>query len=301
LSELFRDRVGFIGLGAMGWPMAARLRLAGFDLVVHDIDARRANSFVGAHGGMVASNARTMANQCWLIFIMLPDSPHVEQACFGEEGIVQGVKASDSEALDGNLIVVNCATIDPDISRDLTARAGAVGFRMMEAPVARGVPGAKAGDLAFFVGGEGSDLANAMPCFQAMGTDIHHTGPVGTGMGVKMINNALSVSTTALVAEAMALAKKLGLDRSRLLDYLHNCNGDSYTLRLKVPKIEANDFESGFSVDLAHKDISIILSLAERLNCDMPISETARKVMEITQEAGYGGKDTGAVYLLYED
>lgn len=287
------DTVGFVGVGAIGKPMARHLVEKGFDVVVCDADAARARAVAAAIGARVAVNPAELARACGIVVVMVPDSPHVENVCFGEGGIAAGSPSG--------LLLVNCTTMDPDRSRALAARGPANGFRLLEAPVTRGVAGAEEGKLCFFVGGEAADLETARPLLSAMGNDLRHVGAIGEGLAMKLVHNIISITTSTLLGEAIALGDRLGLGREQMFEFMRDCNADSYQFRLKLPLMIAEDYRPGFAIDLAHKDLSIILGIAGQLRTSLPLAATARETLGAARARGLGDLDTCATVRLFED
>lgn len=283
--------IGFIGLGTMGQPMARNLAKKGFDLVVYDLAAERAQA-LAADGVMAAPAPAEVARAADIVVAMLPDFPEVEQAVFGRGGV--------AEAARPGLLLINASTMGPVAGRKLANRVHEHGFRLLEAPVARGIRGAIAGTLCFFVGGAEKDLAAARPVLQAMGSDIYHVGGFGDALALKLVNNALSIATNALIAEAVALGAKWGLDRQRMLDILTTSSGDSYALREKLPRMIAGDFRPGFAIDLAYKDLSLALQLAAEMKTPLPVVGLAREIYGRARAEGLGSQDTSAVSQLYD-
>jgi 3-hydroxyisobutyrate dehydrogenase-like beta-hydroxyacid dehydrogenase len=285
--------VGFVGLGAIGRPMARNLVQKGFDMMVCDIDADRAQAVATEIGARVATWPADLVPACGLVIVMVPDAPEVEAVCFGERGI--------ASARPRDLLVVNTTTMDPDRSKAVAARAGRHGFRLLEAPVTRGVAGAEEGRLCFFIGGDTTDLERARPALEAMGTDLRHVGDIGEGLAMKLVHNVVSITTSTLLGEAIALGSRWGLSKQKMFEYMQDCNADSYQFRLKLPRMIAGDFRPGFAIDLAHKDLSIILAIADQLKTCLPLAATARETLGAARARGLGGLDTCATLLLYED
>jgi 3-hydroxyisobutyrate dehydrogenase-like beta-hydroxyacid dehydrogenase len=285
--------VGFVGVGAIGRPMARHLVHKGFAVTVCDIDAARAKEVAAEIGATVAAWPADLASACDLIVVMVPDAPQVEAICFGERGIASG-KPRD-------LLVVNTTTMDPDRSRAIAARAPAHGFRLLEAPVTRGVAGAEAGNLCYFIGGDAADLARARPALEAMGTDLRHVGGIGEGLAMKLVHNIISITTSTLLGEAIALGSRWGLSKRQMFEAMQDCNADSYQFRLKLPRMIDGDFSPGFAIDLAHKDLSIVLAVAGQLRTSLPLAATAREALGAARARGLGGLDTCATLKLYEE
>lgn len=288
-----KSTIGFVGVGAIGKPMARHLVEAGFAVAVCDADAARARAVADAIGARVADRPADLVADCAVIVVMVPDSPHVEAVCFGAGGIAEGKPSG--------LLLVNCTTMDPDRSRDLAARGPANGFRLLEAPVTRGVAGAEEGRLCFFIGGEAADLEAARPVLSAMGTDLRHVGAIGEGLAMKLVHNIISITTSTLLGEAIALGDRLGLSREQMHEFMRDCNADSYQFRLKLPLMIKEDYRPGFAIDLAHKDLSIILAIAGQLKTSLPLAATARETLGAARARGLGECDTCATVRLYED
>jgi len=285
--------VGFIGLGAIGRPMARHLARKGFGVTVCDIDPARAASVAMEIGAHVAACPADLVPVCSLIVIMVPDAPDVEAVCFGERGL--------ASAAPRDLLVVNTTTMDPGCSKALAARGARHGFRLLEAPVTRGVAGAEEGRLCFFIGGDAADLERARPALEAMGTDLRHVGGIGEGLAMKLVHNIVSITTSTLLGEAIALGSRWGLSKQQMFEAMQDCNADSYQFRLKLPRMIAGDFSPGFAIDLAHKDLSIILAIAGQLRTCLPLTATARETLGAARARGLGRLDTCATLLLYEN
>ncbi len=288
-----KQRVGFIGVGAIGRPMARNLAQKGFDVIVCDIDSARAETVAGEIGAGVAACPADLVPGCDLIVVMVPDAPQVETICFGERGIIAGRPR--------DLLVVNTTTMDPARSRAVAERGSRHGFRLLEAPVTRGVAGAEEGRLCYFIGGEAADLERARPALEAMGTDLRHVGGIGEGLAMKLVHNVISITTSTLLGEAIALGSRWGLSKAQMLECMKDCNADSYQFRLKLPRMIDGDFSPGFAIDLAHKDLSIVLAIAGQLSTCLPLTATAREALGAARARGLGRLDTCATLLLYEN
>jgi 3-hydroxyisobutyrate dehydrogenase-like beta-hydroxyacid dehydrogenase len=284
--------VGFVGVGAIGSPMAGHLAKAGFRVLVHDADPDRTGAVARRIGAEVATSpAAIAAAGCEAVITMLPDSPQVEAVCFGAGGL--------AEAAPRNLLVINTTSMDPGRSVELAGRAAAAGMRWLEAPVTRGTAGAERAELCYFIGGEAADLERARPVLEAMGTDLRHVGGIGQGLAMKMVHNAISITTSTLLGEAVALGEHWGLTAGQMHDAMLDCNADSYQFRQKLPRIAADDYHPGFAVDLAYKDLSIILEHAGRLSTSLPLAAAAREALGAARARGLGSLDTCVTVKLY--
>ncbi len=287
------QRVGFVGVGAIGKPMARHLVQKSFEVVVCDRDGARAEVVARDIGAAVAAWPADLVPTCSLIVVMVPDAPDVEAVCFGERGIVAGGPR--------DLLIVNTTTMDPARSRAVAERGPRHGFRLLEAPVTRGVAGAEEGRLCYFIGGDAADLERARSVLEAMGTDLRHVGGIGEGLAMKLVHNIISITTSALLGEAIALGSRWGLGKQQMWECMKDCNADSYQFRLKLPRMIDGDFSPGFAIDLAHKDLSIVLAIAEQLKTPLPLAATAREALGAAQARGLGRLDTCATLLVYEN
>ncbi len=284
--------VGFVGVGAIGSRMVGHLAAKGFQVTLHDVDHRRAHQIAQSIGARVAgSAAELVAAGCGTVITMLPDSPEVEAVCFGAGGL--------AEAAPNDLLVVNATSMDPRRSVELAGRAEAAGMRWLEAPVTRGTTGADKAQLCYFIGGEAADLERARPVLEAMGTDLRHVGGIGQGLAMKMVHNAISITTSTLLGEAVALGEHWGLTPRQMHDAMLDCNADSYQFRQKLPRMERDDFSPGFAIDLAYKDLGIVLDHAGRLSTSLPLAAAARETLGAARARGLGTLDTCATVTLY--
>jgi len=281
------ERIGFVGLGRMGRPMAANLARKGFPLAVYDINpaAVRALEEVGARAtngvpGLVGSSD--------VIVSMLPGSIEVEAVVAGPDGIF-------AHAQPGQL-VMDMSTIEPRVTDRLAAEAARRGLAFVDAPVGRLASHADRGESLFMVGGTDADFSRVLPLLQAMGTTIHHCGPVGSGMRTKLVNNLLAVASCQLNAEALALSQRFGLDLAKTLDVMSGTTAINGQLKLNWPgKVLAGDTTPGFTIDLAHKDLSLIIAAAQAETMALPMVSAAREAFTMARAAGHGGNDFSAI------
>lgn len=275
--------IGFIGLGRMGRPMASNLRRKGFDLVVHDI-SREAVSALEALGARAANGPAGVAQAADIVITMLPSSTEVEAIVLGADGVLAHGRAGQ--------IVMDMSTVEPRTTDLLAARLADKGMRVVDAPVGRLAAHADRGESLFMVGGADEDVARVRPLLEAMGTTIHHCGPVGAGIRTKLVNNYLAVTLCQLNAEALSLSQAFGLDLPTTLDVLHGTTATNGQLKINWPnKVLAGDTTPGFTIDLAHKDLSVILAAANAAKVPMPVAAAARESFTLARAAGYGGID----------
>src|SRR5690606_22811375 len=216
------ERLGYIGLGVMGSRMARNLaKKSGLPVIGYDIDAAKARA-LEADGVQVASSIREVVESADVVFLCVPGEPQVREACLGEGGIAEYVRAGQT--------IVDMTTAGPGIDREVAEALVARGVQFADAPVAKGVPSAADGTLAITVGGSGEVVASIMPYLQCMGTDISHCGPIGTGQVMKLMNNMLVLQNVSALSEAMAIATRAGVDRSRVFDILQHGSGASFAM-----------------------------------------------------------------------
>lgn len=281
------EKVGFIGLGRMGRPMASNLCRKGFRLTVNDINPDAVNELEL----LQASSAPTVAEvarRSDIIVTMLPDSSVVTDVVAGREGIV-------ASAAPGSLIM-DMSTVDPTCTDRLAKLAKERGLTFVDAPVGRLASHADKGESLFMVGASDADFARVKPLLEAMGSTIYHCGDVGTGMRTKLVNNLLAVASCQMNAEALALSQRFGLNLERTLDVLYGTTAFNGQLKIAWPaKVLKDDTSPGFTIDLAHKDLTLVIEAAHAARVPMPMVAAAREAFSIARSRGFGGKDFSAM------
>lgn len=281
------DKVGFIGLGRMGKGMAANLQRKGFALVVHDIAPAPVAELV-AMGAERAKDVADLAVRCDIVITMLPGSREVEALALGEGGIF-------AHARQGT-VLMDMSTVNPQTTDALAAEAARRGMSAVDAPVGRLASHADRGECLFMVGASETDFRRVEPLLNAMGTTIHHCGDVGTGMRTKLVNNYLAIISCQLNAEALALSQRFGLDLEKTLGVLHGTTATNGQLKINWPsKVLAGDTEPGFTIDLAHKDLTLIVEAANQSKVPMPVAAAARECFSAARSGAYGGRDFSAM------
>ena len=281
------ERIGFVGLGRMGRPMASNLLRKGFPLSVYDINpaAVRALKEVGAQP---ANGVPGLVEGSDVIVTMLPSGIEVDAIANGPDGIFAHSRAGQ--------LVMDMSTIEPRTTDKLAAEAAKRGLAFVDAPVGRLASHADRGESLFMVGGTDEAFKRVLPLLQAMGTTIHHCGPVGSGIRTKLVNNLLAVASCQLSAEALALSQRLGLDLAKTLEVIHGTTATNGQLKLNWPgKVLAGDCAPGFSIDLAHKDLSLIIAAAQAETMALPMVAAAREAFTMARTAGHGGNDFSAI------
>lgn len=291
-------RVGFIGLGTMGRPMALNLLRAGHQLTVFDLAPAAVDRLVAA-GAAAARSPREAASDREVVVTMLPASRHVEAAMFGDQGVVAGVARG--------AVVVDMSTIDPGTTKRVAAALAARGAAMLDAPVSGSSAGAEQATLTIMAGGEAEVLERVRPLLEAMGSNVIHCGPTGMGEAVKLCNNLVAGATVAAVGEAFALAERLGCDPQVLFDVMSKSSGNCWALQTRPPVAglvasapAERDFAPGFMVDLMHKDLGLVMAAASELKVPLAMAAAAQQLYALASARGYGTSDFSAVFKVME-
>ncbi len=287
-------KIGFIGIGNMGGPMARNLIAAGHDVTVFDLSEELVAAIVQA-GATGAGSARSAVSGADAIITMLPAGPHVRQVY--EEAILPNAPAG--------AILIDCSTIDVETARAVAAQAADRGYGMVDAPVSGGVGGAEAGTLTFMVGGSDAAFAEAKPILEKMGKTIVHCGGPGNGQAAKICNNMMLGIQMISVAEAFVLAEKLGLDHQKLFDVSSKASGQCWSLTTycpvpgPVPTSPANrDYRPGFAAAMMAKDLRLSQGAAEAFNADTPLGAKALEMYSQFADSGNGGVDFSAIIKM---
>ena len=291
-------RIGFIGLGTMGAPMAANLLKAGHRLTVYDLNSAAVEATV-ASGATAANSPRQAAEGAEVVVSMLPASAHVIAALLGPDGGVEGLASGAT--------LIDMSTIDPGTTRRVAAAAQARGAAMLDAPVSGSSAGAIAGTLTIMVGGDAGVLEAQRDVLAAMGANIIHCGGTGMGETVKLCNNLIAGATVVAVAEAFALGVRAGADPRVLFDVIGKATGNCWALQNRAPvpglipgsPVE-DGFKPGFMVDLMHKDLGLVMAAGLEFKVPLPLTAAAKEVYGLASAQGYGRLDMSAVAKLFE-
>ena len=281
------EKIGFVGLGRMGRPMATNLCRKGFSLVVHDV-TRKAIENLEAVGARAAADIADLAKSCSIVITMLPSSVEVEAVVLGADGVLAKGRPG--------LLLMDMSTVEPKTTDKINATAGRLGMSVVDAPVGRLAAHADRGESLFMVGASDEDFARVLPLLQSMGTTIHHCGKVGTGIRTKLVNNCLAIASCQLNAEALALSQRFGLDLTKTLDVLYGTTATNGQLRMNWPnKVLSGDTTPGFTIDLAHKDLSVIIAAAHAAKVPLPVVSAAREVFSMARARDYSGSDFSTI------
>jgi len=284
-------KIGFIGLGIMGKPMAANLSKAGRQLVVYDVVPDRMADAL-AKGAERGSSPAEVASRCDLVITMLPNSPHVKMAALGAQGIVEGARRGS--------ILVDMSSIAPAASREVAAALEAKGMEMLDAPVSGGEPKAVDGTLAIMVGGKAEVFEKVKPVLLAMGSTAVLCGPVGSGNVTKLANQIIVALNIAAMSEALVLATKAGVNPQAVFDAIKGGLAGSTVMNAKVPMILDGNFKPGFRIELHIKDLQNALDTAHEAGVPIPLTSQVMEIMQALKVDGKAGEDHSGIVQFYE-
>jgi 3-hydroxyisobutyrate dehydrogenase len=272
-----KQRIGFIGLGVMGMPMAQHLAAAGYTLTVHDISKGKPTRLQKRHPTVtIASSSQAVAAASDVVITMLPSGLEVRDEVFGARGLLQGFKRGG--------LLLDTSSSEPVYTKEIAAGLAEAGVAMVDAPVSGAEAGAIAAELVFMVGGDVASVRRISPLLDILGKKIFHLGPVGAGHAMKSINNLITAVTFLATAEGLTIGKAYGLDPAVMNDVLNESTGMSWITRMHIAqRILSRRFDDPFKLDLMVKDIGIALQLAEELKLKLSLSELAQTLWRHTQ------------------
>ena len=283
--------VGFIGLGAMGGPMAQNLVKHGFSLVVHDVDPAKAELW-RPRGARVVGSAADVAAGVERTISMVETTAQAESVIAGERGLMHTARSGH--------VVISMSTIDPLVARRLADRLATRGVAMLDAPVSGGTERAASGELSIIVGGSPETVAACQDLFHAMGARVFHVGGLGQGLAMKLVNNMLVQVNTVAVAEALVLGVKAGLDPQAIYEVVRASTGTSFAFETRVPRILARDFKPGGTVDISFKDQELETAFAKQLGVPVLLANVTQQVYQMARAAGLNKEDGSAVVKVLE-
>ncbi len=269
-----RERVGFIGLGVMGAPMAGHLARAGHAVSVYDLAPGAAQRLAESQPGITArASLREVAAHSDLIVTMLPNGRVVREVVFADDGLLAGWARGG--------LLLDTSSAEPWITRETAARLAEHGIAMVDAPVSGAAWGAQAAELVFMVGGAQADVARARPLLDAMGRAVFHLGALGAGHTMKCLNNLITAVTLTATAEGLAIGTRAGLDPAVMTDVLNEATGGSWITRTHIhQRVISRSFDDPFKLELMLKDMGIAVDLARELGMPAPISEEGRRLWQ---------------------
>jgi 3-hydroxyisobutyrate dehydrogenase len=289
-------RIGFIGLGNMGTPMAANLRRAGHAVTAYDIAAGRAQAFAREYGGRATESLAELAAASEIVITMLPTGREVREALLEAQG---GALAA---SLPPGAIAVDMSSADPVGTRALAAELARRGIALVDAPVSGGVPGAQAGTLAIMIGGEPAAVAAVKPVLAAMGQKLFEVGGSGCGHAMKALNNFLAATTSAAGAEALAVGRRFGLDPAVMTDVINASTGRSFNSENMIKQqVLSGKFATGFALGLLAKDVGIAAELARQIGVDAPIGRMISALWSEARDALGGEQDHSRAWAYWQD
>ena len=285
-------KIGFIGLGIMGKPMARNLMKSGHSLVVCDVSSEPVEELV-REGAEAAGSPREVAERCDILITMLPTSPHVKAVVMGPGGIL--------EAPCQGKILIDMSSISPLVAREVATAAEAAGLRMLDAPVSGGEPKAVNGTLAIMVGGEEEVFSQVQPLLLCMGASAVHVGEIGSGNVTKLANQIIVALNIAAMSEAMVLATKSGVDPKKVYDAIRGGLAGSTVLDAKMPMVLNRNFKPGFRIELHIKDLMNALDTAHGVGVPIPLTSHVLEMMQALKVDGKGSEDHSALIRFYEN
>jgi len=284
-------KVGFIGLGIMGMPMARNLIKAGFEVVVYNRTTSKAEQ-MASEGAKKADSPKELAGETPVVITIVSDTPDVESVILGENGIIEGIKPDS--------VVIDMSTISPQATQKIAARLREREAHMLDAPVSGGDQGAISGTLSIMVGGDAQIFKRCQPILEAMGKNIIHVGSNGMGQTVKLMNQILVAGTLNAVVEALIFAQKSGVDLEKAINAVKGGAAGSWQLSNLAPRIIKRDFQPGFMVDLIQKDLRLVMEATEVVKTPLPVTSFIHQMYYSLQSAGEGRSGTQALVKAME-
>ena len=288
------SRVGFVGVGKLGRPMAQRILRAGHDLLVFDTEAAARSAFQGTTAE-VATSLTELVSECGIVCLCLPGPAEVEQVVLGRDGVGSTVRPGT--------LVVDHTTNSPTVVRQVGEQLRLRGAALVDAPVSGGIEGAAAGTLTALIGGEPEHVERARPLLEAFSTAIVHVGPLGAGTVAKLMNNLATFALDQVIGECLTIGARAGIEPDRLLEALQqSAIGKGGNLHVRMPDtFMKGDFEPRFTLAGAHKDVRLAVGLAEESGVPIRIARAVLDEIESALSKGLGDRDASIVMTLQEE
>ncbi len=284
-------KIGFIGLGIMGKPMAKNLLKAGYPLVVYDINPIPVKELAAA-GVEAASSAKEVAQKTDVVITMLPNSPHVKAAVMGPNGVLEGTKPG--------MIIVDMSSIAPLAAKEVAAKAAEKGVEMLDAPVSGGEPKAIDGTLSIMVGGKKGIFEKCQGFLSKMGTSVVLCGDIGAGNTTKLANQIIVALNIAAMSEALVLGAKAGVNPETILTAIRGGLAGSTVLEAKGPMVLSGNFKPGFRIELHIKDIANAIDTAHEVGVPLPLTSQVMEIMQALKVDGKAANDHSGIVQFYE-
>jgi len=284
-------RIGFIGLGIMGKPMARNLLKAGYALTVYNRSHAAVEALV-ADGATEAVSPQAVAQQSDVVITIVTDTPDVQQVVLSTHGVLAGLAPGG--------VIIDMSTISPSVTRELAETAKAKGVHFLDAPVSGGEGGAIAGTLSIMVGGEATVFADCLSIFQAMGKNIIHVGGSGAGQLTKLCNQIAVAVTNLAMSEALIFGAKAGIDLDKMHQAISGGAAGSWQMSNLAPRVFKRDFAPGFMVKLQQKDLRLVLQEADHLHLALPATSLVHSLFNALETTGAGNEGTQALVRVFE-
>jgi 3-hydroxyisobutyrate dehydrogenase-like beta-hydroxyacid dehydrogenase len=285
-------KLGFLGLGIMGYPMARNLIHAGHDVALWSHSKDKARQLASEAGGTACESPRHVAEQSDCMFLCVGDTAMSQQVTVGPEGILEGAKAGS--------VVADASTISPEVSQQIGAKLGTQGIHFLDAPCTGSKPGAEKATLTFMIGGDRQVFEKTKPYFEAMGKQFYYCGGPGKGLQAKLTQNLILANIMQAFNEGLVLSTKGGIDPKLMLEILDNSAAKSGLISFKAPYIIRRDFTTNFSTKWMHKDISLALDSAEALEVPLPLTGLTQQMFRAAIAMGYGDEDMCSTVRVLE-
>jgi len=285
-----KPKIGFIGIGIMGLPMAKNLLKAGYSLIAYDLN-KEALANLKKEGAQEGEFCAQVAQNCDIIITMLPNSPDVQKAVLDPRGILEGAHKGQ--------ILIDMSSIAPLVSQSIAKELAQKGIEMLDAPVSGGQEKAQAGTLAIMVGGKEEIFTQCKPILEVMGKPVL-VGAIGAGGTTKLVNQVIVAVNIAVIAEALLLGKKAGVDPERIFDAIKGGLAGSQCLSDKAPRMFSANYDPGFCIKLHVKDLTNVLQTSQALHNAMPLTAQVMEMMQTLMAEGNTDLDHGGLALFYE-
>ena len=289
-------KVGFIGVGFMGRHMARNIALGGFEMTVFDIRREAADELISM-GATWADSPAAVAAASDVVFTSLPRPQDVEEVALGEGGIISGARSGAG----AGTVFFDLSTTDPDTIYRISAAGESAGVTVLDAPVSGGVAGAEAATLCVMVGGDEEAYSRCKPVLDRIGDKVMRCGDQGSGAICKIVNNLIGLSVGVLLSEAFSLGVKAGVDAQTLFDAVKGSSGNTQSMQGFPSGLFAGNFEPGFQLDLAAKDVGLATDMGRRLRVPMEVSNVVQQRYIAAQNKGWGRQASGAVAKIQEE
>ena len=285
-------KLGFLGLGIMGGPMALRLMEAGHEVAVWSYSSGKTDAFV-AKGAVACATPAEVATRSECVFLCVGDTEMSRTVILGKDGLMEGAAAGT--------VIADCSTVAPSASKAIAAELKAKGIEFLDAPCTGSKAGAEGGTLTFMVGGPKDVFERVKPWFEAMGKMLFYCGEAGAGLHAKLSQNMILGNLLQAFNESMVLAVKAGVDPEMMLEILNNSAAKSGMITAKAPKVLARDFSTHFSVKWLEKDMALMVESAAELNVPVPVTAISQQLYRAAIAKGFGEDDMCGSIRMLED